>query len=103
MALDVRVTTWHLGIGFFGKGRYQKVSAQASSRMKKSRFDQAGSGATVMTNAAICSSQAATITTRIASAAVGLASRSMYSRNYMCSCCQITSQTPSFWKLRNML
>lgn len=36
-------------------------------------------------------------------AAVGLASRSMSSRNSTCSCSQIASHTPSFWKLRKML
>jgi hypothetical protein len=40
-----------------------------NSPMKKSRFDQAASGATVMTSAAICASHAATTTTMIATAA----------------------------------
>ncbi len=40
-----------------------------NSPMKKSRFDQAASGATVMTTAAICASHAVTTTTTITSAA----------------------------------
>jgi len=39
-----------------------------NSPMKKSRFDQVASSATVMTSAAICASRAATTTTTIASA-----------------------------------
>ena len=42
------------------------VGALLSSPMKKSRFDQAGSGVTAMTSAAICASPAATTTTTIA-------------------------------------
>jgi hypothetical protein len=60
------------------KSRFTTASvklAEPSSRivplispMKKSRFDQAASSATVMTSAAICASHAATTTTTIASA-----------------------------------
>ena len=35
--------------------------------------------------------------------AVGLASRPSFSRNSMCRCAQMTSQTPSFWNFRKML